>query len=313
MSARRSWPGDELEALVAAELDTPAPAELQTIVEDILARHGKSVALILFYGSCRRSGDMSGLLDLYILYDGHRAFHRRALPALLTSLLPPNVALMKATHEDRVIHAKVAALSRGQFSRRMRSTCLDTTIWARFSQPSSLLYARDPEARRWIVRTVAQGLRTAALWGARLGPVAGSPASQWQALFTQTYRTELRPERNDRPALIYRSHAQWFDQAAILARFGAPAGAVQIHPSRRRLWRLGWALRRLWGKPLNVLRLMKAGLTFENGADYIVWKVERHSGVRIVLSEWQRRHPLLSAPMLLWRLRFRLRANASRS
>ena len=38
------------------------------------------------------------------------------------------------------------------------------------------------------------------------------------------------------------------------------------------------------------------------GADYIVWKIERHSGEKIVLSPWQRRHPLLAAPLLLPRL-----------
>ena len=37
--------------------------------------------------------------------------------------------------------------------------------------------------------------------------------------------------------------------------------------------------------------------------DYVVWKVERHSGVRIEPSPWQRRHPLLAAPWLYWRMR----------
>jgi hypothetical protein len=39
--------------------------------------------------------------------------------------------------------------------------------------------------------------------------------------------------------------------------------------------------------------------------DYVAWKVERHSGVRIELADWERRHPLLAAPGLYWRLRRR--------
>ena len=39
------------------------------------------------------------------------------------------------------------------------------------------------------------------------------------------------------------------------------------------------------GKLLHVLRLMKATTTFKGGADYILWKVERHSGVRVEVSE----------------------------
>ena len=290
-----------MEALVAAELAAPAPAELRAAVEDILARHGASVAAILFYGSCRREGDVSGLLDLYVLYDGHWAFHRRALPALLTWLLPPHVTLLRVAPEHGehgVIRAKVAALSRGQFSRRMRPASPDTTLWARFSQPATLLHARDADARRWVVETVAQGLRTAALEAARLHPDT-NPAACWQALFAQTYRTELRPERGNRPALIYNSQARWFDRALRLALADTDAGLPAVAERRA-----SWALRRAWGKPLNVLRLVKAGLTFENGADYIAWKIERHGGGRVVLSEWQRRHPILAAPAVLWRLKF---------
>ena len=308
MTARASLPGADLEALVAAELAAPAPAELRVTVESILARGGGSVAAILFYGSCRREGDVSGLLDLYVLYDGHRAFHRRALPALLTWVLPPHVVLLRADHRHGAARAKGAALPRGQFSRRRRPAPLDTTVWARFSQPASLLYARDAEARGWVVTTLARGLRTAALWAARLGPGAEDPAACWQALFAQTYRAELRPEGGDRPALIYRSQAQWFDRALLLALADAAPGSSADAGGRLRPApspRVSWALRRAWGKPLNALRLVKAGLTFENGADYIAWKIERHGGARIALSEWQRRHPILAAPVLLWRLKSR--------
>jgi hypothetical protein len=33
-----------------------------------------------------------------------------------------------------------------------------------------------------------------------------------------------------------------------------------------------------------------------------LWKIERHSGVRLPVSPWQRRHPLLASPVFLWRL-----------
>jgi hypothetical protein len=39
--------------------------------------------------------------------------------------------------------------------------------------------------------------------------------------------------------------------------------------------------------------------------DDVVWKRERHSGVRIEVSPWQRRFPLLAAPGLYLQLRRR--------
>ena len=56
------------------------------------------------------------------------------------------------------------------------------------------------------------------------------------------------------------------------------------------------------GKLLSIVRLAKASLTFAGGADYIVWKINRHAGTDIQLRPWQRRHPLLAGLSLLPRL-----------
>lgn len=68
---------------------------------------------------------------------------------------------------------------------------------------------------------------------------------------------------------------------------------------------LQWGLRRVQGKFLSVARLIKASFTFDGGIDYLAWKISRHSGVKIELTPWQRRHPLLAGIVLFWRLRRR--------
>ncbi|MBT8064744.1 MAG: hypothetical protein KJN94_06970, partial [Gammaproteobacteria bacterium] len=70
----------------------------------------------------------------------------------------------------------------------------------------------------------------------------------------------------------------------------------------RRLSAIGWFVRRLQGKLLSTLRILKAALTFEGALDYLLWKIRRHSGVYIAPTERQRRFPLLFAWPLLWRL-----------
>ena len=67
----------------------------------------------------------------------------------------------------------------------------------------------------------------------------------------------------------------------------------------------GWKFRHVLGKPLNFIRLMKSAYTFEGGVDYLIWKIERHSGVKVELTPWQRRHPILASPRVLWNLRKR--------
>ena len=53
---------------------------------------------------------------------------------------------------------------------------------------------------------------------------------------------------------------------------------------------------------MTVLRLAKASFTFAGGIDYLAWKINRHAGTQIVISDWQRRHPLLAAFTLVPRL-----------
>ena len=81
--------------------------------------------------------------------------------------------------------------------------------------------------------------------------------------------------------------------------------APQLSAGERRSAARRWARRRWLGEPLNILRLLKAAFTFDGAMDYVAWKIERHSGVRIEVSPWQRRFPLLAAPKLYWQLRKR--------
>jgi hypothetical protein len=138
-----------------------------------------------------------------------------------------------------------------------------------------------------------------------------TPDQLWTRAFRESYATELRAERSNRPRDLYRAYAERYDGMTVAALSGikgleAGGAARSIrHPAstgRRRLARLRWAIRRVLGKTAQVLRLLKAAYTFSDGLDYILWKIEKHSGVRATPTPWQRRHPLLAAPSLAWRL-----------
>lgn len=44
---------------------------------------------------------------------------------------------------------------------------------------------------------------------------------------------------------------------------------------------LAWRARRVLGKTLNALRLVKAAFTFQDGLSYAAWKIKRHRGIAI--------------------------------
>ncbi|MEQ1889236.1 MAG: hypothetical protein ABL951_08670 [Alphaproteobacteria bacterium] len=286
---------DKLTALIAATLAQPASSAAHMVVQAILAAHGDSVRAILFYGSCRRSDQPDGVLDFYVLVDRYRSYHRSLFRALINRLLPPDVSFLRAGDPALPVTAKVSVISFDQFAGRMRPDAIDTTLWARFTQPSSLLYAAGDAARTQVIAALTQAIHTACNWA--MHSTQTIPASRlfWTRLFTLTYGVELRVERANRPQLIYDNDAVYFDGIFNALELDVPSRL----PDK---FRGNWRMRQCAGKILSILRLCKGAFTFEGGVDYLLWKVERHSGVAVVLSPWQRRHPILSAPRLLYRL-----------
>ena len=81
-------------------------------------------------------------------------------------------------------------------------------------------------------------------------------------------------------------------------------GAVETHRPRTAIawgrWR--WRLLRPAAKGLAFLRLLKSATTFGDWLPYILWKVERHSGQKVEVTDRQRRHPILLGLPVLVRL-----------
>lgn len=284
-----------LTALIETTLAQPASSAARTVVDAILAAHGGAVRAILFYGSCRRSDQPEGVLDFYVLVDRYRNYHGSLFRTLMNRLLPPDVSFLQVKSQTIPVAAKVTVISLDQFARRMRLDAIDTTLWARFTQPSSLLYAADADAKQQVIGALVQAVHTACGWAAHDRPAPPISSVFWTNLFTLTYGAELRVERGNRPQLIYENDPDYYDGIFNALALDSPNPLSDIAQSH-------WALRRYAGKILSVLRLCKAAFTFEGGVDYLLWKVERHSGVAVALSPWQRRHPILAAPQLLYQL-----------
>jgi hypothetical protein len=201
-------------------------------------------------------------------------------------LVPPNVF----PFQDGKLAAKYAVLSESDFYRLNGPETRSVSVWARFAQPSRLVWAADDSARDTAVAAVARAVP--ALLGAALPtvPQPADPLDIWRHAFALTYSAELRAERTARSGSVVDSDPDRY------RRF-TPAGLAAAVPNPA-----SWARRRIEGKLLSVARLAKASATFAGGADYIAWKINRHAGTDIVLKPWQRRWPLLAAISLLPRL-----------
>lgn len=257
----------------------------------------------LFYGSNLRTGELEGVLDFYLL-----------MPGAQQEKIWPRVSYHEWEYEGVSLRAKVARMSLAKFAEAASGQSRDTTIWARFVQPSALVWLGEPAVRPHVVEAIAGAARTAARLAAALGPVMGTEGDYWRALFQATYQAEFRVEKAGREDSILTLNAEHFDgllPAALdaeeieFARQGSQF-TVALPDARRSEILHWWAKRRRLGKPLNLLRLVKATTTFEGAGRYAAWKVQRHTGVPIEVTPWREKHPILAAPGVLfkvWRAR----------
>jgi hypothetical protein len=279
-----------LRALVADELAERVDPRVADMAEAVAAKHGAASRAVLFYGSCLREEQLEGLmLDFYLIVSDYRAAYDRRWLAAANRLIPPNV--FPFAHHG--LTAKYAVLSEADFARECSLRARSVSVWARFAQPSRLVWVADQAARERAIDAVAEAAPTLL---ALTRPVLPSgrrddPLALFREGFRLTYGAEIRAERKTRSGSIVDADPERYRRVgeAALARGWRDA-------------RGSWRWRQSKGKMLTVLRLAKASFTFAGGVDYLAWKISRHSGVPIAVRPWQRRWPLLAAVTLLPRL-----------
>jgi hypothetical protein len=274
-----------LQPLVEAMLQqSPHPACV-AMAEHLRTRHG-NVRAILAYGSALRDATPeTTLIDLYVLTDTLADVSPRTLSRWLCGRLPPNVYYADLSQNGVTYRAKYAVLPVALLQEKVAAHTANPYFWARFAQPTQLVWVRDDATRAVIVATLATSMQTAAAHAKALAP-GDRAAQQWQCLFQNTYRTELRPEDESRAAFIVERQRAHFE-------------AISRHTTPTTISTTPWPTRRWQGKLMSLARLAKAAFTFQGGADYAAWKIKRHSGVEVEVKPWHRKHPVLAAIVML--------------
>lgn len=288
----------ELEKLVSEELSRPVDPRVEAIAQAIAAKYGRSSRAVLFYGSCLRESELEGrMLDFYLVVSDYRSAYGNSWLAAANRLVPPNVFYF----EHCGLASKYAVLSEDDFRRECGPGARTSSVFARFAQPSRLVYAADAKVRQRIITAVSSAVPS--LLELTEPSMSDGEADEvlatWKKAFAFTYRAEIRAERSSRPELIVDSDP---DRYRSFARAAGYPSQGQYGDEERRLAQDRWRRLQRRGKRSSVLRLAKASLTFANGANYIAWKINRHAGTDIRLKPWQQRHPLLAAISLLPRL-----------
>ena len=284
-----------------SEKNTVANDDIPLIFVEILKeKYGKELRAVILYGSWIR-GRRDTVIDFYVVLDSYKPLNSR-LEASLNHLLAPNVYNMTVLQGEETIATKYATVSAEVFE---KSICHDfhPYFWARFAQPSETLYARDEHIRTELAALFNIATKRLIINVLPLLPKAFSINELWERAFELTYRCELRSESENTPKILAENMHQISNSLAKDCSLEFSDNMIyQAGNDSNLSSKILWFFRTLIGKSFSAFRLFKALFTFENPLDYVVWKIERHTGIRETPTDLQRKYPLLFSWTLLWKI-----------
>jgi len=279
-----------LEELVRGKLEEPVPGAAEHLAA--LVPDGGEPALVFAYGSClsSRTRTPSSFFDYYVVADRPGRYLKAAfgvgrMHGLLASLLPPSV-YHRATGDQARHRFKACVISRDHIRRETTTRACDIHHLGRFTKRMALLYARDREARDEAVRFVSSALRTLHAHALALLPARPEPEDFALTLLRLSYLGEQRVTEDAKVRALWEAEREYYGAVFGRLREEAPLTA----PDRRRTERF-LAKSRRRGR----MRWPKYVLTVDGWLDILLDKLQRHHGIRMELSERERRWPLVFA------------------
>lgn len=289
-----------LRETLSEELNRPVAETVQAVAGVLRTKYERAAVAVLFYGACLRAPEAEladNLLDFYVLVDDYRKAYDKSWLAVANRVLPPNAFYCETEWQGTHIRAKYVVISLEDFARFCRPETQNVSVWARYAQPARIVWSRDTATTERIVTACMDAVRTMLRRAWPLEPASRDPRVLWTRALRETYAAELRPETGDRAVKIFEADQARYERltSLVLEELGQPETSAEKAGAE-------WKRRRRLGKTLNLLRIIKGIFTFDGGLDYALWKIKRHSGMTVPVTDWQRRHPLLAAPGLAWRL-----------
>ncbi len=304
----------QLASLTAHHTVSPVAPGVRALEDALRSRYGEAIEAILVYGSCFRRHTDEGLVDLYVIVDNYRCLDAESAPRWLYRILPPTVFYLQVPLGERLVRAKYAVLSLADFQRGTSPRWVHSYLWARFAQRTGVLYVRNEHSALQVHTALADAVVTFVGRVLPVLPPTFAARDLWRQGLRLTYGTELRPEPSDAVAGLFDEAPGYYEHATRMALECMPFEVRRIEdgdsvsyeamiPWRTRFAsRLAWIIRKVLGKTLNVLRLLKGLFTFQGGMDYIIWKIERHSGIRLEMPARLEQYPWLARVVMLWKL-----------
>ena len=315
-----------LQAALAVGLDQPAGTDAVELSAFLAHAFGPTTVAVVHYGSRAQGREprADSAFDFFVVVDRYREAYESLAATVGTSYAPRTAAALAAVLAPNVIavnqnvgrgfsrdaeetgverRGKVCVLSLRDLQRACSPHPPDHFTQGRFLQFVLLTWSRDAASARTVTEAVASARAHTFIWGRPSLPARFTVDDYAYAVLRRSLAGEIRPESGDHArtlvsaqrvplraiyapllthlaahgALIAESDGLTYRQAAAPGRLEATRIALYFHRSKLRA----------------TTRLLKHVVLYEGWLDYIVRKIARSGGEQIVLTDRERRWPLI--------------------
>ncbi len=302
----------------------PAPAA-RALAQQVAALFGDTTRAVLHYGS-RAQGPVTRPLppdsayDFFVVVDDYRSAFQSlarkvdaapspALAVALTWVLPPNAIALRQPTPEGERELKCIILSLRHFERECSNRARDHFVQGRLLQTVVLAWFRNAESVAAVTRAVHRAQEGSFRWARVFLPQPFTVGQYCRTLLEVSLRHEIRPEakghaerlfarQEETLTAIYTDVLTRLEQSGVLQRDGV-AFVQQSPPGAITRLRVRTYLR--WSKVRTSLRLLKHPFLYEGWLNYLLQKIDRSTGVKIELTDRERRWPLIFLWPRAWR------------
>ncbi|MCB0271407.1 MAG: hypothetical protein KDD46_00175 [Bdellovibrionales bacterium] len=270
---------------------TTYPYELfEKFLSPLLKELPSKPLYVVGYGSCLSQTTQSATStpDFYVVVDDYETFYASKKAQKLNPILPPNIYHF---HLDSMI-IKYSVISQSDLNREVSLNASDVYHLGRFSKRIALVHAEQTNALETLINVHEEAAKTAFILSHRLhGPSSTLEEAVLKAL-RLSYEGDVRIEADDKVQKLYLAESDYYQALyqPIFEEHGKTSSETSI---------------KFWIKKSRIraqLRWLKNILTATSWIDYMIFKIERTKGIKIELTETQKKFWFIHIWPILWRL-----------
>jgi hypothetical protein len=291
-----------------------ATAAARSLAARLASIIGPPAQAILHYGSRAqgRATRPDSAFDFFIVVDRYRPVYealarvlgarfRRRLAVLFAWVLPPNAVSLREREPAGEREAKCVIISLAHFRRACSPRARDEFVRARLAQQIVLAWARDAASADQVRRCMQLARESGFQWVRAFLPPRFDVDGYCRTMLAVSLAHEIRLESRDHAETLFAAQRDVLRGLYTRVLEGLAARGVLIRdglhyiqrqpPGAITRWRVRGYLRT--SRWRTTLRLLKHPFLYDGWLDYLLHKIDRSTGEKIVLTPRERRLPFI--------------------